>query len=101
MMFTESLNAGAWESRQTMDIVFVIGRTSLEFSGNATGATALSIAAARLGPFGINGAKSRMQGRIPGPSSMHSGGANVAFCGGHVKLRGEYMDHRIYAWLMS
>jgi hypothetical protein len=101
LMFAESLNAGKWVSRKTMDIAFVIGRESLTFSGDPTGDDTLAIRAANLGPFAPNGGKERIRGRLPGPSSVHPGIVVVSFCDGRVRTISNAINPMVYARLMT
>jgi prepilin-type processing-associated H-X9-DG protein len=107
LMYSEKVNAGPLSRAGTTAARcgFVIGRSSLNFSGRATNYLEIS-SVSRPFQFGINRHVGTSAQPAPIPSSNHSKGSlgrgvNVSYCDAHVGFLSENIDPIVYAQLLS
>ncbi|HUG93399.1 MAG TPA: hypothetical protein VML55_21350 [Planctomycetaceae bacterium] len=102
MLVTENLHAGAWTSRETLDVAFVIGRDTLRLGDNPVGPRALALPdTIDLGLFAPHTDPGRPVGRSPVPSSLHAERIHVGYCDGSARPTSVHIDARVYARLMT
>ncbi len=101
LLMSENLNAGAWYSKETRDLAFVIGREQIAFAKAPNDNQTLKIEAIDLGPFAINGNFGTLSNQCPAPSSLHGDSVNMIYCDGHGGPMSSKIDPYIYASLLT
>ena len=92
-----------------MGVAFVIGDDGIQLQGEGSAAddptrpTGMRILSTNLQHYGINYgiANGGIEGFLPAPNSYHSGGVNGLFADGRVEFLNEFMDHSVYARLIT
>lgn len=98
-LFTESLNAGKWNSAKTLDIAFVVGLDRIDFVNPGSDSACLRIASTDLGPFGPAGGN--IPRHTPSPSSNHLGVSIYGFADGSARQIADTIDPIVYLRLMT
>ncbi|HSG68961.1 MAG TPA: DUF1559 domain-containing protein, partial [Planctomycetaceae bacterium] len=98
MLLSENQNARRWQSRDTFDLAFVVGRDRITFGADQH---PFDFQASELGPYRINFSRSGRAGRCPSPGSTHGNAVNVVFADGSAKLMSDEIDTLLYLRMMT
>lgn len=98
ILLSENQNARRWQSRDTFDLAFVVGRDRIVFGVDEH---PFDFQVSDLGPYRINFSRSGRAGRCPSPGSTHENAVNVLFADGSAKLMSDEIDTLIYLRMMT
>lgn len=98
-LIAESVNAGKWNSANTLDIAFVVGLDRIQLASPGSEQSCLKIAQADLGPYGVAGGN--IPRHTPSPSSNHEGISIYGFADGAARLISDKIDPTVYLRLMT
>jgi prepilin-type processing-associated H-X9-DG protein len=97
-LLSENQNARRWQSLDTFDLAFVVGRDRITFGSDEF---PFDFQAVDLGPYRINFSRSGRAGRCPSPGSTHGNLVNAVFADGSAKRISNELDPLLYLRLLT